>query len=110
MIAIKNLDKLIPELPVECGGCIFCFDTEYTYVCALIRDKEGRETSVWECVKEHTIPVNCPLVEVPDKVETNIYDEVERIENCTVEILRNSITGEESVGWYRPKEASDEGE
>ena len=34
------------------------------------------------------------------KVETNIFDEEEIHENCTVQILRNSITGETSVGWY----------
>lgn len=34
------------------------------------------------------------------KVETNFYDEVEVIENCTVQILRNSLTGECSVGWW----------
>ena len=33
-------------------------------------------------------------------VETNIYDEKEVHENCTVEILRNSVTGEESVRWW----------
>ena len=32
--------------------------------------------------------------------ETNIYDEEEIHENCTVQVLRNSITGEESVGWW----------
>lgn len=34
-------------------------------------------------------------------IECNIYDEEEIIENCTVQIWRNSITGEESVGWWR---------
>lgn len=29
-----------------------------------------------------------------------IYDEEEIIEGCTVQILRNSITGEESWGWW----------
>lgn len=33
-------------------------------------------------------------------VETNIYDEVIEYTNCTVQILRNSATGEESVGWW----------
>lgn len=33
-------------------------------------------------------------------VETNIYDEVIEYPNCTVQILRNSATGEESVGWW----------
>ena len=34
-------------------------------------------------------------------VEANLFDEEEIIENCTVQILRNSVTGEVSVGWWR---------
>ena len=34
-------------------------------------------------------------------VETNIFDKEKIIENCTVQILENSITGEVSVGWWR---------
>ena len=34
------------------------------------------------------------------KVETNIYDQVEEYPDCTVQILRNSITGEISIGWW----------
>ena len=30
-----------------------------------------------------------------------IYDECEIHENCTVEILRNSKTGEQSIGWWQ---------
>lgn len=37
-------------------------------------------------------------------VETNIFDEEETVPNCTVQILRNSVTGEESVGWWRNDE------
>lgn len=37
-------------------------------------------------------------------VETNIFDEEETIPNCTVQILRNTKTGEESVGWWRNDE------
>ena len=29
-----------------------------------------------------------------------IYDVVEEYDNCTVQLLRNSITGEESIGWF----------
>lgn len=32
--------------------------------------------------------------------EANLYDVEEIHENCTVQILRNSLTGEESVGWW----------
>lgn len=34
------------------------------------------------------------------EVESNIYDEEEIHENCTVQILRNSVTGDVSVGWW----------
>lgn len=34
-------------------------------------------------------------------IETNIFDKEEIIENCTVQILKNSVTGEVSVGWWR---------
>lgn len=34
------------------------------------------------------------------KIETNIFDVEEVHENCTVQILKNTVTGEESVGWW----------
>lgn len=34
-------------------------------------------------------------------VETNVYDKVEEHENCTVQILRNTVTGEYSFGWRK---------
>ena len=37
----------------------------------------------------------------------NIYDEEEIHTNCTVQILRNSITGETSIGWWENKEEDD---
>ena len=43
-------------------------------------------------------------------VETNIFDEEEIIENCTVQILRNSVTGEISVGWWRNDKEEENGE
>ena len=30
----------------------------------------------------------------------SIYDECERHENCVVEVWKNSVTGEVSVGWW----------
>ena len=38
----------------------------------------------------------------------NVYDECERHENCTVEIWKNSRTGEISIGWYENKGESDD--
>ncbi len=34
----------------------------------------------------------------------SIYDEEEIHTNCTVQILRNSITGETSIGWWENEE------
>ena len=41
---------------------------------------------------------------VSEVVETNIYDIEEIHENCTVQVLRNSLTGEVSVGWWENEE------
>lgn len=40
-------------------------------------------------------------------IECNIYDKGKIITNCTVEIWTNTITGEESVGWYRTDESEE---
>lgn len=40
----------------------------------------------------------------PITVETNIYDIEEIHHGCIVQILRNSVTGETSVGWWKEKE------
>lgn len=38
------------------------------------------------------------------EIELNIFDEEEIHTNCTVQILRNSITGEVSIGWWENEE------
>ena len=40
------------------------------------------------------------MAEEPKVEKIGIYDIVEEHPNCTVQILRNSITGEETWGWY----------
>ncbi len=52
-------------------------------------------------------PYWCPLKPfTPPKpqITTNIYDTEEIHHNCTVQVLRNSLTGEVSVGWWEEKE------
>ena len=34
-------------------------------------------------------------------VKTNIFDKEETFEDCTVQVLTNTVTGETSVGWWR---------
>lgn len=43
-----------------------------------------------------------------NEIETNIFDEVEIYPNCTVQLLRNSVTGEESVGWWVNESATED--
>ena len=44
----------------------------------------------------------CPLEALLDEqtTETNINDEEEKYYPCTVQVLRNSITGDISIGWW----------
>lgn len=38
------------------------------------------------------------------EIEVGIYDREEIHENCTVQVLTNSVTGEVSVGWWENEE------
>ena len=35
------------------------------------------------------------------QVETNLFDKEEIYQNCTVQVLTNTVTGEVSVGWWK---------
>ena len=48
--------------------------------------------------------IELPCNKINAIVESNIYDEEEIYYDCTVQVLRNSITGETSVGWFRNDE------
>ena len=59
------------------------------------------DTNIGDKVVLKTIIDNMPTV-IADRVEVSasIFDTVERHDNCTVEVLTNSVTGEQSVGWW----------
>ena len=40
------------------------------------------------------------------RVDAPIFDREEIFPDCTVQVLTNSLTGEQSVGWWPNKEAS----
>lgn len=42
-------------------------------------------------------------------VDISLYDECERHEHCVVEIWKNSVTGDVSVGWWRESEEDNNG-
>ena len=44
-----------------------------------------------------------------ETIRTNLFDVEETHPNCTVQIWKNSITGEVSVGWW-PNEGDDTNE
>lgn len=47
----------------------------------------------------------CPICESKfgniQRIETNFYDKEEIHENCTVQVLTNTKTGDVSIGWWQ---------
>lgn len=74
------------------NDCVYLSD-EYEAVCVCMACPA--RSNICPCLDYQII---CKHYEPP--VKTNIFDEREVHENCTVEILKNSITGETSIGWY----------
>ncbi len=64
-----------------------------------ICDKWGIETPP-EGVCRDLIEIIADWLTAPH-VDKDVFDEEEIHENCTVQILRNSATGEVSVGWWK---------
>lgn len=52
-------------------------------------------------------PVRGGILDENGEPERRFFDVIERHENCTVEILRDRETGEESWGWYEGKEKTE---
>ena len=68
-----------------------------------------RELAEWATAEICDVPLDLPdrltqaanaLEYAQNGVDTNLYDQEEVHENCTVQILRNSYTGKISIGWY----------
>lgn len=88
-----TLSEAIKTIKVYCSktGCEDCvFGEPYK-----IDRYNGR---IWSCELAGS---PCEWKEPP---ETNLYDSEEVHENCTVQILKNSVTGETSVGWWENEE------
>lgn len=93
----------IPESCFECP-CIDYFKRQF--YCHIINDLittelDGRDE---RCpLKEVEIDIQLDKDETK-KIKIGIFDIVEEYPNCTVQLLRNSITGEESIGWFNNDE------
>lgn len=71
----------------------------------IVDDKPGSvvgcpmDRDLWSCT---TMDCDeCWSRQMPDAVTATIYDTEEVIENCTVTIWSNSVTGDMSIGWQR---------
>jgi hypothetical protein len=68
-------------------------------MCVLCEVEFSEMGESFDCCDERL--ADCPLAELPQQnVETNLFDQEEIHANCTVQILRNSVTGKVSVGWW----------
>lgn len=91
-----NRDKLVRELR---GNCM-CL--QYTDDCSKCAEKYPKL-----CRQERELfKAAADMLEADGRknIETNIYDQEEIHHNCTVQILHNSFTGEQSVGWWKEDE------
>ena len=79
------------EMPKNCGECPLAEATAELYCNSYVLSQENR-------------PDWCPLHKVPDESDIPIFDKETRIDNCTVQILENTETGEVSIGWWRNDE------
>ena len=67
------------------------------------RHHEKRCANKVECIRHSHIRLRWDDETDPDEA-MNLYDEVEFHPNCSVQVLRDSMTGRESVGWWRNDE------
>lgn len=79
--------------------------TPYDYAITFAKNPTGAAyQAARDVIREITKEIEkSPVIEQESSmtVETNIFDKETIVENCTVQILENSITGETSVGWWR---------
>ena len=78
-----------------------CNDCIHFVVCEEVPTKSADDCDFF---KDRSRFIELPCNKMNATVESNIYDKEEIYYDCTVQVLRNSITGETSVGWFRNDE------
>ena len=75
-----------------------CEKCSHERVCYIFRDIELGKKAYSDYFDTDSI---CSEFSKDTIVQSNIYDKEETYYDCTVQVLKNSITGETSVGWFR---------
>ena len=82
-----DLDNVAKSVLDGLQGVAFKDDAQVVEL--VCHKKYGAQTGLYAVVSDGAVSVSM-----------SIYDEEEIHRNCTVQIWRNSVTGEESVGWW----------
>ena len=64
-------------------------------------DEDEQIVKMLELFAERAVFTIEPLESGGGMIESNIYNTEELHENCTVQVLFNSMTGERSIGWWQ---------
>ena len=84
--------------------CIFCLlmggiwltNVEAIEILRGIAEFFGRD-----CLPNNAIDaINMAIYALEEQTTIELYDQEEIHENCTVQVLRNSVTGDVSIGWW----------
>lgn len=105
------------EMPKSCSECPFVRRPElvsakerglYEYIscCNKAPDEidDPWRSIIWQSKNRETWCPLKPVTPPEPQITTNIYDTEEIRHGCTVQVLRNSETGDMSVGWWKEKE------
>lgn len=80
---------------------MYCPRCNEFYSVFTVRFNTSNEAQEDKPVKVNFCPV-CGCMNEDTIIQTNLFDKEETYENCFVQILENTATGEVSVGW-RPE-------
>ena len=94
----ENFEEIEPHFDTRMEDEHICEQCSHKKVCFIFKNIERGKNWYSDYFDGETI---CSDFIRDTIVESNIYDEEEIYYDCTVQVLRNSITGETSVGWFR---------
>lgn len=97
----ENFKEIEPHFDTKMEDEHICEKCSHKKVCYMFKNIERGKNWYSDYFGGETI---CSDFIRDTIVESNIYDKEETYYDCTVQVLKNSITGETSVGWFRNDE------